>query len=174
MALRGRRIDDFFEIWSIVPSGQGWHKVWKSGWASNNVCTIAARQCLLFCQNWMPPLPPPPPRPASAIPDLSKRTAWSLIYFLIYIYLNILVQSQILVNSLYLFVKGASINYFWKHLVLLSAFPNGILLQLENFCDRWLWLYHTFFFSVETKIYLNFDITWNQSHYMEVAQEAIS
>ena len=30
-----------------------------------------------------------------------KRTEWPLIYFLIYVYLNILVQSQILVISLY-------------------------------------------------------------------------
>ena len=35
-----------------------------------------------------------------------KRTEWSLIYFLIYAYLNILAQSQILVISLY--VKSVS------------------------------------------------------------------
>ena len=33
---------------------------------------------------------------------IGKRTAWSFIYFLIYAYLNILAQSQILVISLYL------------------------------------------------------------------------
>ena len=43
-----------------------------------------------FCQN------------DSLIGDhIGKRTAWSLIYFFIYAYLNILAQSQILVISLY-------------------------------------------------------------------------
>ena len=34
---------------------------------------------------------------------IDKRTAWSLIRFLIYTYLNILAQSQILVISLYIY-----------------------------------------------------------------------
>ena len=34
---------------------------------------------------------------------IGKRTAWSFIYFLIYAYLNILAQSQILFISLYVF-----------------------------------------------------------------------
>ena len=33
--------------------------------------------------------------------QFGKRTAWLLSYFLIYVYLNILAQSQILRNSLY-------------------------------------------------------------------------
>ena len=41
-----------------------------------------------------------PPR----VNHFGKRTAWSLIYFLIYAYLNILAQSQILGNSLYVIV----------------------------------------------------------------------
>ena len=45
---------------------------------------------LFFCQN------------DSLMGDqFGKRTAWSLLYFLNYAYLNILAQSQILVNSLY-------------------------------------------------------------------------
>ena len=75
------------------------------------------------------------------------------------------------------FVKRASINYFGKHLVLLSAFP--WLFRMEFFYNWRIFVtdgfgYIIHFFSIETKIYLNFDVTWNQSHYMEIAQEAIS
>jgi hypothetical protein len=34
--------------------------------------------------------------------QFSKRTAWSLLYFLIYAYLNILAQSQIWCTTLYI------------------------------------------------------------------------
>ena len=41
-----------------------------------------------------------------------KRTEWSLIYFLIYAYLNILAQSQILVISLYF--SGFVSSFYWR------------------------------------------------------------
>ena len=51
--------------------------------------------------------------PHSTIPswvnNFCKIIGWSLIYFLIYAYLNILALSQILSNSLYLFMKLVSI-----------------------------------------------------------------
>ena len=40
-----------------------------------------------------------------------KRTKWSLLYFLIYVYLNILAQSQILVISLYMNLQKNVIKY---------------------------------------------------------------
>ena len=48
-----------------------------------------------------------------------KRTDWSLIYFLIYAYLNILAQSQILVISLYIlppFYDEPSNEYWFSYL----------------------------------------------------------
>ena len=77
--------------------------------------------------------------------QFGKRTEWSVIYFLIYVYLNILAQSQILVISLYnatftkKWVKTNTSKYINKLCNALWCWNNSWKKHMQLF-DWHLWL----------------------------------
>ena len=85
-----------------------------------------------------------------------KRTDWSLIYFLIYAYLNILAQSQILSNSLYVFqLKTAQMNI--KNRLSKHIFYVGIYYLPNRLRYRFAWRLEqvTFSNSIEKRGFRN-------------------
>ena len=108
------------------------HRDWSPKFATGLKCLNSIDQKVYKSSKW--PFSPFAKRIPPWVNHFCKRTECSLIYFLIYAYLNILAQSQILVISLYVSKRFAVRNT--KNL---ANTPN---LHKNSVCFKWFeWFY---------------------------------